>query len=276
MKKIILITLAFFFFPFPVLAHEKESVYERVIRTNTLRCTYFVIPPEFNKDPNTGKLSGIGYEVTEAVAKALNLKVEWGDEVGFTEMTAGLENGKYDAICSSVFNSAAIAREADFTIPFMYTPVGIFVRQGDTRFDDDRMKINDPNVTISTIDGETAEKIAAFNFSKAKTFSMPQTTNVSMLLENVASQKADVAFTYMANYRRYNDNNPGKLKSIHEDQPIRAFGNTIMLPKNEPQLKAMLNTALHEIIQSGQVDEIISKYEEFPGTYYRLKRPYER
>ena len=256
-------------------AQEKESVHDRVLNSSVLRCAYFIVPPEFNKDPNTGKLSGIGYEVTEAAAKTLGLTVEWVEEVGFSEMTAGLNTGRYDAVCSSVFSLSAFAREADFTIPFMYTPVGIFVRANDNRFDTERAKINDPTVIIATIDGETAEQIAKTNFPKAKTFSMTQHTNVAMMLENVATGKADVAFTYKANFLRYDKNNPRKLKAIHTDTPIRAFGNTIMIPKGESELKAMLNSALSEIINSGQVNEIIAKNEDFPGAYYRLPKPYE-
>lgn len=256
------------------MAEQKETAYERVMKEGVLRCAYFVVPPEFNKDPNTGTLSGIGYEVTESVAKTIGIKVNWVEEVGFSEMIAGLEAGRYDAVCSSVFNLTSFAKGADFTNPFMYTPVGIFVRADDNRFDQDRSKINMPEVRISAIDGETSAQIANFNFPKAQQISMPQNTNIAMLLENVTSGKADVAFTYNANFLRYNKNNPGKLKSIHEQNPIRAFGNTIMIPKGEEKLKALLNTALSEVVNSGLVDEIIDRNEDFSGAYYHVEKPY--
>ena len=45
----------------------KESTYERVIRTGEIRCAYAVYEPPLIKDPNTGKLSGIFYDVMEEV-----------------------------------------------------------------------------------------------------------------------------------------------------------------------------------------------------------------
>lgn len=255
-------------------AMDKESVYDRVLRTGVLRCAYFVVPPEFMKDPNTGQLSGIGYEVTEAATQLLGLRVEWPEEVGFGEMAAGFATGRYDAVCSSLFNRAPLARQADFTVPFMYTPVGIFVRADDTRFDADIGAINNPEIRILSLDGDTANEIATQDFPRAKKIFLPQNSDISMQLESVASQKADVAFTYMANFFKYDQTNPGKLKSLVTDRPIRAFGNTIMVPPGEDKLKSMLNTALNELMNSGTVDAIIDKYEPYPGAYYKVDIPY--
>lgn len=36
----------------------KESAYDRVMRTGTIRCGYFIWPPGFSIDPNVGKRSG--------------------------------------------------------------------------------------------------------------------------------------------------------------------------------------------------------------------------
>jgi len=271
--KNILLTF-FLFLSFPAFAADKESAYDRVMRTGTIRCAYFVVPPEFNKDPNTGKLSGIGYEVTEAVGRLLSLKIDWVEEVGFGDMAQGLMDGRYDAVCSSVFNRAPMARRVDFTTPFMYTPVGIFVRAGDARFDKDKAAINDGSVIISSIDGESTNEIAALSFPNAKVFSMPQTANVSMLLENVAAEKADVALTYMANFYNYDRSNPGKLKAIHLEKPVRAFGNTLMVGRGEEEFKNMLSAALNELLNSGEVDDIITRNEVFSGAYYRVDQPY--
>ncbi len=252
----------------------KESTYARVMRTGTLRCAYFVVPPEFIKDPNTGKLSGIGYEVTEAAGRLLGLHIDWTEEVGVGEMTTGLSTGRYDAVCSSVFNRAPLARQADFTVPFMYTPVGIFVRADDHRFDKSAAAINDAAVSIAIIDGDTSQEVSSLDFPKAQKHSMPLNVDVSMLLENVAVRKSDVAFTYMANFFRYDQANPGKLKAIFRDKPIRAFGNTIMLPHREEELKSMLNVALSELVNGGIVESIIAKYEPYPGAYYRVSTSY--
>ena len=56
---------------------KKETTYERVMRTRTIRCGYFVWPPFLTKDLNTGALSGLNYDVAEEMGKLLDLKIEW-------------------------------------------------------------------------------------------------------------------------------------------------------------------------------------------------------
>src|SRR5881296_3114516 len=57
----------------------KESVYDRVMRTKTLRAAWLTYPPAAMKDTTTGKMSGTFVEGLETIAKNLDLKVEWMD-----------------------------------------------------------------------------------------------------------------------------------------------------------------------------------------------------
>ncbi|NCC23497.1 MAG: transporter substrate-binding domain-containing protein [Alphaproteobacteria bacterium] len=258
----------------PASAADKESAFERIMRTGTIRCGYFVIPPEFMKDPNTGEFSGIGYDVMNAIGEALHLKIEWTEEAPFSGFVQGLESGRYDAVCATVWNRADLSRMVDFSMPIMYTPVNTFVRADETRFSGGPKTINDPEVTIVTMDGEASSQIANLYFPKAKRISLPENSHVSQLLESVATGKADVAFTYMGNFVLYNETNPEKLKVIHQDAPVRAYGNSIVIPKGEYKLKTMLDAAIEERLNSGQINSIIDKYQRIPGTYLKVTTPY--
>ena len=55
------------------LPKEKESVYERVIRTGKIRCGYAVWQPVLMKDPNTGAFSGVYYDYMNLLAARLGL-----------------------------------------------------------------------------------------------------------------------------------------------------------------------------------------------------------
>ena len=81
---------------------QKESAYDRVIRTGTIRCGYFVWPPYFYKDPVTKKFSGGNYEIMEAIGKMLNLKIEWALEVGVGDVVTALNSDKFDVMCATV------------------------------------------------------------------------------------------------------------------------------------------------------------------------------
>src|SRR5271163_434927 len=80
-----------------------ESVYDRVIRSGKIRCGYTVDPPGCLKDPNSGKLSGIGIDTLETVGKHLGLTVEWTEEVDWGTMIEGLETGRYDMIATPIW-----------------------------------------------------------------------------------------------------------------------------------------------------------------------------
>lgn len=70
--------------------HSQSGVYDRVIKSGTIRCGYLPYPPYCMKDPNTNKLSGIFVETIELVGKRLDLKIVWSDEVGYESLFAEL------------------------------------------------------------------------------------------------------------------------------------------------------------------------------------------
>ena len=62
---------------------EKESVYDRVMRTGVIECGYFVEPPFTIRNEATGEFSGIAVDLIELIARDLNLKVEWKEQISF-------------------------------------------------------------------------------------------------------------------------------------------------------------------------------------------------
>ncbi|MCB1555938.1 MAG: hypothetical protein KDJ15_01355 [Alphaproteobacteria bacterium] len=49
---------------------QKEPVYERVIRTEQIRCGYAMSPPVLVMDPNTKELSGLDVDLWTEIGKA--------------------------------------------------------------------------------------------------------------------------------------------------------------------------------------------------------------
>lgn len=225
------------------------------------------------KDPNTGELSGIFHDALEEAAKNLDLKINWVEEVGWGTMIEGLNAGRYDMIGSPVWPNSSRAKNVDFTIPLNYSAVGAYTRSGDNRFAD-LSRINNSSITISTIDGEMSSFIAKATFPNAKVVSLPQDSQVSELLLNVRTGKADVTFVETAIAEEFLAQNPGSVQNIVPNNPVRSFGNTMLVPKNQDGFKSMINSALEELFNSGTVDVLIDKYEKHPGSFYRAAKPY--
>ena len=253
----------------------KESAYDRVMRTQTIRCGYTMWPPLLIKDSNTGALSGTIHDYVEALGEALHLKVVWTEEVGWGDFPAALGAGRIDAFCAGAWPTAARARQADFVIPTTYQGMYAYTRPDDHRFDNNIGAINDPSVTIATMDGEVSALIAASDFPKAKTIQLPSLASSSDALNNVAMGKADVTLTDPITAGQYDANNPGKIRRIPTKTPLRVLGNPLVIPQGEDKLRRMLDTATEELLASGQIEKIIVKYEQYPGTLLRAAPKYQ-
>lgn len=256
-------------------AADNETVYERVMRTQTLRCGYGQWDPYITKDPNTGEFSGIFYDYVNELGKALSLKIEWTEETDWGTFGQALNSERIDAFCLGVWQNASRAREMDFIRPIFYSTINTYARADDSRFDKNINLINSEKVTVATVDGEMGGIITASDFPKAKTAAAPQMAGQASLMQNIATGKADIAFTDPATAAQFMKANPNKVKAVPSGKAIRVFGNTIAIKKDEYPLKAMLDSATIELLQSGQIEKIIKKYEKNTGDFPRVAKPYE-
>jgi ABC-type amino acid transport substrate-binding protein len=263
-------------FTSPSFANENILVFDRVIANKEIRCGYVAVPPHIIKDPNTGRLSGIIYDVMEEAGKLLDLKINWAEEVGFATMNPGLDAGRYDAICFGYWQNPTEAKLGylGFSTPLYYMPVGAFVRVDDARFKQGLDPINDPDIRISSSDGMIASMIAQQDFPNAKVISLPNMTDVSQNLMEVITGKADVTFLAYRDGFRFEKMNPGKVRNIDIDQPVRVFPSTIAIPQNDRRFEVMLNTAFIQLLNGGQINRILKKYEEYPGAILPVAQPY--
>ena len=252
----------------------KETAYDRVMRTKTLRCGYALWPALIEKDPNGGRLSGIFVDYLEELGHSTGLKIEWTAELGFGDFVEALRVGRIDAMCSGTWTNAQRGMVVDFVTPISYQGVTAFVRADDTRFDHNLQAINSPEVTISTVEGASSQEIAETFFSKAKLMSLPQLSESSQQLLNVVSGKADVTFTDRYTVGQFLANNPGQLREVPADYPVNLFGNPIAVAKGEYALKQSLDNATQQLINVGIINQIIKKHETYPNTIYRPAVPY--
>jgi ABC-type amino acid transport substrate-binding protein len=247
---------------------------ETVVKRGSVRAGYYAGAPYFIKDAKGGNISGIFAEVFEEACGNLGLKVEWTEEVGFGQMIEGLETGRYDVVASGIWINASRARGADFSTPILYDAVCVFAREGDRRFDSNLAALNDPAVKISTIDGEMASLVAKTDFPKAQVVSLPQSTDFTQMILNVVNNKADVTILGVGPAAKFQAANPGAIRNITPDRPVRVFPTAVMVKRGEYEFKRMLDLSLTEMINNGRVEAIIRKYEEHPGSHYRVAPGY--
>ena len=253
---------------------KKLTVFERIIKDGKIRVGYLSNPPNFTIDPNSKKLSGITYDILNEIGHNLDIKIEYVEEVSFGSMIESLQSERVDVVNFGVWPSSARAKSADFTNAMYYLSVNAYVRKNDTRFDGILVKINSKDIRIATIDRVMNWVIAKYDFPNASIVSHPQNSEISQLLLDVKTNKADVAFIETAIALDFMKNNPNTLKQVENVAPVRIFANTVMIKKGEINLKTMLDISINELLYNGYIDKTISKYEKYPNSFFRVSIPY--
>lgn len=272
MKKLILIVFTLLIASAPAFAGEKakESTYDRVMRTGTIRCGYIIVPPTMIKDQNTGALSGIVYDTMEDMAKSLGLKVEWVEEVGFGTMFEGFKTGRYDAVCFSVIANPERARVADFLSPSYFLRFNVYMKKDTPLSSVNLSSLNDPKVKFAAVDGGMSDIFARIDFPKANILSNSDLVSLPELMMQVATGKADAVIMDAYLGSAFNDAHPESPMTVF---PYKVFPAAIAIPKNEYPLKSMLDIALQTLQYTGRFDQIIAKYSKYPDAYILVHAP---
>ncbi|NCC22731.1 MAG: amino acid ABC transporter substrate-binding protein [Alphaproteobacteria bacterium] len=261
----------------PALARDhSESVYERVMRSGTIRCGYAIFPPNTMKDPATGTLSGISYDLFNRMGEEMGLNVEWTEEVGFGELVSAMESGRVDAICTAVGVNSARGVRADFVDVAYFAPTGLWVRADDHRFDGNAALLDRPDIKIASLEGTVFDAFIRTYYPRAQIFSLPQLSSLSDQMLVVDTGKADA--TILDNYigLQYVEHNPGRMKRLTpKGADFRVDPVAFMIMKGEDEFKSMLNIAQEEQVLTGALAQIVESYELPAGSLYLKTIPFQ-
>lgn len=86
--------------------------------------------------------------------------------------------------------------------------------------------------------------------------------------------KADAVFLSASAARAYQAVHPGEIRAVDLTKPLRIFGDAIMIPQGQFELRQAYNIALTGMIQDGTVNNILSEYEKNPGSFLRVAPPF--
>ncbi|MFY9287847.1 MAG: transporter substrate-binding domain-containing protein [Alphaproteobacteria bacterium] len=241
----------------PAIEAAGETAYQRIVRSGVVRCGYALWPPFLRKDPNTGQLSGFNHEIFNEIGKELGLKIEWVEEVGFGNYIEGLNAGRYDALCQTVWPDPGRYKNATITLPVHYHNVYVVVRSNDARFDQGYNKLNDAAFTTAAIDGDVTQSISRADFPNAKINALPQTVDATQLFLEVATGKADATFADYGFFKDYDVKNPGKLKTV--GQVLHVYGSVFSVKQGEADLKNLIDSAIVSLTNKGILAAILKR-----------------
>jgi cystine transport system substrate-binding protein len=255
-------------------APSSRTVFQRVTANKVIRCGYVTYAPYCIKDTGTGAMSGIFVDALTEIGRRLELKIDWVEEVGYGTLFEGLDSGRYDIIGSGLWRNSSRGKRGSFSLPLFYNGLRVWIRA-----DENRLKtLNDltaSHVRIAVQDAAVEDLIAKTDFPQAQRVAIPQLNPWTDNLLNITSGKADVTFAELAVILPFLKKNPGTLKELVLDRPIRVFATSFAFKLGESEFQSMLDSAIEEILFDGTMENILRRYETAPGEYLRVAKPYE-
>ncbi len=250
-----------------------SSALTRVNETKTLRCGYVEYLPALTRNFKTEQWEGFDYDIVQAVADRLQLSVEYTTPTGWATVVADLNADKFDMLCSGFWVHPNVGKFALFSRPSFYQPVFIVARADDNRFTPET-NLNTPDLKMVALDGDNPVYIAKADFPEAERLILPNMTDFSQVLVNVATGKADFTIVDACTFGNYNKNNPDILKIIAPNNPIRTYPVSFVFGPEDNVLRDAVNAALDELILDGTINRIMDQYDIYPNSYYRVVIPY--
>lgn len=274
--KALFLTVLMLALSLPAHAGEKETAFDRILRTGVIRCGYYVFPPVTYRDPKTNELSGFSVDMMNGIAKRAALKIEWTEEVTFGNWAPALQSGRFDVVCTPMWPDIPMARAVAFTDALFYGGLSPLVRADDPRFkDDDLSRLDKPDVTFVVQDGNAIDALTREAFPHARIKAISASTDGPTILQEIVTKKADAILLDRNGEVEYNKNNPVKLKLIDKKNPVKAQAFALVVGRDEAKLQDFLNNAIRSLNAEGNIDRSLKKWESEPDLFLRAAKPYE-
>lgn len=221
--------------------------------------------PPFNYYDDEGVLSGFNVDLARAICleagAACDIKVR-----PWEELLIALRRGDADAVIAAHRVTAAGLAEVDFSDRYFYTP-GRFV----ARKDDAHGEIGPDDLdglTIGVAKGTAHEAFvkAFYRDSRIVLFENPELAREALQqgkVEFVFDDAISLAFWLNGSLSRQCCEFKGEA---FLEPKYFGDGLAIALPRNDPQIKTLINGALKRVRQSGRFQELVERY--FPVRIY--------
>lgn len=246
-----------------------HSAYDRIMETGVLRCGYFVLDGFLNKDLQTGAISGPAYDIVEALAKKISIKVEWVKEAGFASIGEDLKHGRYDMMCAPLLPNGARSRVMGMSRPVWWQPLTIWLAADDARLNRPPEWLNNADTKFSVIDGTGFPTVVSSFYPQAAMVALPEMTPISEMFLELTGRKVDALLMIHFPAVKYAENNAGAIAQ-YTDRIVSYLPYRFAWAKDDYQMAEMMDIALEELIYTGAINNILDKYDP-NGVFY--KRP---
>jgi ABC-type amino acid transport substrate-binding protein len=232
---------------------QKETTYERVMRTGVIRCAYISWKPHSLKDPNHPERppQGSSIDIIEAIADRLNLKIEYTEEIGWGNIGEGFATNHYDAVCTQMWPDAPKMKNFLLSSPLFYSDVIPYINSGDNRFQS-LNDINQPSTRIAVLDGALTQNLAEKSFPNATLVRLSPTSSSAEYYLTLTTKKADIIL---------GDADEIAVQKAIANLPIeKILPHVFAFSGNDQRFASMMNEALSQLKTEGYMKDIATRY----------------
>ena len=212
-------------------------------------------PPMEMVDTNKN-IVGFDIDLMNAAAKEGGFTVEFKN-TAWDGIFAGLENGKYDAVMSSVTITDERKKTMDFSLPYINAGQILVVKndlQGVTKLDD--LKGKTVGAQIGTTGAFEIDKVKAADNITEKTYDEIGLAVADLANGRIAAVVCDNPTA--AQYVLQNDTYKGKLKIVGERFTEEYYG--VAVKKGNAKVLDVINAGLKKVLDAGGNKAIEDKW----------------
>lgn len=221
--------------------------------------------PPFNYYDDEGVLSGFNVDLARAICleagAACDIKVR-----PWEELLVALRRGDADAVIAAHRVTAGGLSEVDFSDRYFYTPGRFAGRSGEAAREITPEGLDGATVGVAKGSAHEAFVKAFFRDSRIVLFENPE-----LAREALQQSKVDLVFDDAISLAFWLNGSLSRQCCEFAGGAFlepRYFGDglAVALPRNDPQIKALINDALKRVRQSGRFQELVERY--FPVRIY--------
>jgi polar amino acid transport system substrate-binding protein len=221
--------------------------------------------PPFNYYDDDGVLTGFNVDLARAicidVGAACDIQVR-----PWEELLSAMNRGEADAVIASHAVSAAALAMVDFTDRYFHTPGRFAGRRDGPKFDITPEGLDGRQIGVARGTAHEAYLRTFFRDSKIQAFENSELARDALILGKVDVNFDDgISLAFWVGGTSSKDCCELKGGAFHEPK-FFGDGIAIAVPKRDPQLKVLLNSALRRIRASGRYEELVLRY--FPNRVY--------
>jgi polar amino acid transport system substrate-binding protein len=221
--------------------------------------------PPFDFYDEDGVLVGFNVDLARAICLELNTSCDIKARP-WDELFAGLKKGDADAVIAGHRVTAAALKQVDFTDRYFHTPGRFAGRKDSPKVDITPSGLDGKRIAVARGTAHEAYLRTFFHDSALVVYE-----NTDLAREALAAGKADFLFDDGISLAFWLNGTLSRQCCEMRGGPFlepKFFGDgiAIAVPKNDPQIRLLLNKGLDRVRASGRFEELVQRY--FPVRIY--------